>query len=418
MPTLHLSFGTPPESGRGPQRRIVATVAVASAAGALLLSGCAATTNSVSAPPSASFPSTSNTVAHIVTKDNTGSFISPVVQSGRIFVAQSKTGGAIMSWQLNDLPKSGSGSPVVVAPTDSFVPDMSSNAKMEQIAFTPNNSSLYISKKAIKSAQGGANSVWEYDWNSNQTKGSGTNLAGLPEPGGDGSQAWPGNNAQAAIDYTYAPGHFPKPDGSTTPTKVAIGNGGGVTEAGNGYLYFGSLQSGCVYKQNPKTSQTWAIYCIPSWGANNQNQSIYSLDNDKRGNVYAIYQGSTDNNTIILKITPGGAGQTSDKIQAIQLQGWARSIGLAVNDDGSTIFANGTSMAQYNQANTNTLLRVDKPTWGTPDAPTAVTPTATEIPAIGTTPWLTGISLLDKGSDKGDRVSIADNTNGFWIVYL
>ncbi|MFN8125316.1 MAG: hypothetical protein U0R64_02205 [Candidatus Nanopelagicales bacterium] len=399
-------------------RRIHATVVgVVGLGAALTLAACAPTSNSVSAPTSAS-PSAGSTIAHVVTKDGTGSFISPVLQSGRIFIAQSKSGGSITSWQLTDLPKAGSASPVTVAPTDSSIPDMSSNAKMEQIAFTPNNSSLYITKKAINGSQGGANSVWKYDWNSNATKGSGTNLAGLDQPGGDGSQAWPGNNAKAAIDYTYAAGHFPKPDGSTTPTKVAIGNGGGVAQAGNGFVYFGSLQSGCVYKQDPKSSQTWAVYCIPSWGAENQNQSIYSLDTDKAGNVYAIYQGATDNNTIILKITPGGAGQTSDKIQAIQLKGWARSIGLAVTADGNRIFADGTSMAQYDQANTNSLLQVDKPTWGTPEAPTQVTPTATQIPAIGSTPWLTGIGLLDKGGSKGDRVYIADNTNGFWIVYL
>ncbi len=112
MPTPTLHPVPPTAAGPASRRRIVGTVGVASAAGALLISGCAATTNSVSAPPSASFPSTeSSTVAHIVTKDNAGSFISPALQSGRIFVAQSKSGGAIMSWQLSDLPKSGSTSP-------------------------------------------------------------------------------------------------------------------------------------------------------------------------------------------------------------------------------------------------------------------------------------------------------------------
>lgn len=394
---------------------VAAVIGVSIGLGAL---GCSSTTNSVSQPISASPSPSSGSIAHVVTKDNTGAFISPVLQSGRIFVAQSKSGGAITSWQISDLPQAGSSSPVVVAPVESSTPDMSGNAKMEQISFAPNNSSLYITKKAINGGQGGANSVWKYDWSSNATKGAGTNLAGLDQPGGDGSQAWPGNNAQAAIDYTYAAGHFPKPNGSTTPTQVAIGNGGGVTEAKNGFVYFGSLQSGCVYKQDPKTSQTWAIYCIPSWGAGNQNQSIYSLDDDNNGNIYAMYQGSTDNNTIVLKITPGGAGQTSDKIQALQLDGWARSVGLAVNDDGSKIFADGTSMQQYNEVNTNTLLEVDNPTWGTPEAPSKVKPKATTIPAIGSTPWLTGIGLLDKGGDSGDRVYIADNTNGFWIVYL
>ena len=45
------------------------------------------------------------------------------------------------------------------------------------------------------------------------------------------------------------------------------------------------------------------VYCIPSWGANNQNQSVYSLAEDGSGNVYAAYQGATDNNTVVLKIT-------------------------------------------------------------------------------------------------------------------
>ncbi len=33
-------------------------------------------------------------------------------------------------------------------------------------------------------------------------------------------------------------------------------------------------------------------------------------------------------------------------------------------------------------------------------------------------PWLTGLTLLDKGAEKGDKVYVADNSNGFWIMYL
>jgi hypothetical protein len=166
------------------------------------------------------------------------------------------------------------------------------------------------------------------------------------------------------------------------------------------------------------TKQTWAIYCIPSWGAGNQNQSIYSLDNDKAGNIYAMYQGSTDNNTIVLKIVPGGAGQTSDKIQALQLTGFARSVGLAVNADGSRIFADGVAMSQYDTNNTNAILEVNNPTWGTPEKPAANTPIATTIPGAYNETWLTGMTLVDKGGNKGDRLFVADNVSGFWIMYL
>lgn len=357
-------------------------------------------------------------VTRVNTQSLAGSFASPVTSGGDLLIAQSKSGGGIFRWSLSDLPKAPSTSPVTVDAKSVSVPEMSPNAKMEQISFGNDKKTLFISKKAIDGRQDGGNSVWSYPWSSSATTGAGSNLAGLPSLGGDGSQAWPGNTAQAAIDYTYAAAHFPKPNGSTTPTASAIGNGGGVAQAGNGYLYFGSLQSGCVYKQNIGTKQTWAIYCIPSWGSGNQNQSIYSLDNDKNGNIYAMYQGSTDNNTIILKIVPGGPGQTSDKIQALQLTGYARSVGLAVNADGTRIFADGVSMSQYDTNNTNAILEVDNPTWGTPEKPAANTPIATTIPGAYNETWLTGITLVDKGGNKGDRVFVADNVSGFWIMYL
>lgn len=389
---------------------------------ALGLAGCstsAAKDQAASATPtqtSASPTAAALKISHVVTAANDGAFLSPVIRSGNLYVAQSKPGGQLYSWQLSDLPKDPTGgSSVVVAPKSVTTPNVAAGVKMEQISFDKNNQNLFIAKKSMGGADGG-NSVWTYPWDGKQTTGGGTNLAGLPSWGGDGAQAWPGNSADAANAYTTA--HFPPPNGTNSPTQQAIGNGGGVAQAGNGFLYFGSLQSGCVYKQNMTTHQTWFVYCIPSWGANNQNQSIYSLDTDKAGNVYAMYQGSTDNNTIILKIIPGGDGQTTDKVSALQVTGYARSTGLAVNADGTQIFADGVSMAQYGDHNTNTILQISNPKWGTTTAPAANTPLATTIPDTYGTPWLTGLNLVDKGGSKGDKVYIADNTSGFWILYL
>ena len=360
-------------------------------------------------------------LTHVAGAGVPGQFVSPMVVGNNLYVAQSTNGGAIYRWQVNDLPKSPSATPVAVAPTDNWKPSIPANVKMEQIVLDTAKNNIFISKKAMNGSATGGNSVWSYPWSGTSGSGDGTNLAGLPTYGGDGSQAWPGNTAQAAQAYTYAPEHFPKPDGTKNPTGSAIGNGGGVTQiakSGTNYLYFGSLQSGCVYKQNMTSKQTWAIYCIPSWGANNQNQSIYSLDSDTKGNVYAMYQGSTDNNTIILKIAAGGDGQSSDTIQAAQLTGFARSVGLTVNADGTRIFANGVSMKQYDSQNTNTILEVNSPTWGTPEKPAALTPIATVIPGAYNETWLTGMTLVDKKSNKGDRLYIADNVGGFWIFYL
>lgn len=361
--------------------------------------------------------SRTSSIARVVTKGATGAFISPITVGGGLYIAQSRSGGQIYEWRLGNLPTNPSATPVVIEPQETSTPDIAANVKMEQIALDNKKQNIFISKKAQNGNVVGGNSVWTYGWKDG-AQGAGTNLAGLPTYGGDGSQAWPGNNAQAATDYTYAAGHFPKPNGSTSPTKVAIGNGGGVAQASNGYLYFGSLQSGCLYKQNMSTAQTWAIYCIPSWGAGNQNQSIYSLDTDNAGNVYAIYQGSTDNNTIIIKIVPGGDGQTTDKLSAIQLSGFARSVGLAVANDGKRIFADGVPLKQYDTNNTNTILEVDNPVWGDIANPTQTTPLATTLPGAYNETWLTGMTLVDKGGNKGDRLYIADNANGFWIYYL
>ena len=209
-------------------------------------------------------------------------FVSPMVVGNNLYVAQSTNGGAIYRWQINDLPKSPSATPVAVAPTDNWKPSIPANVKMEQIVLDTAKKNIFISKKAMNGSATGGNSVWSYPWSGTSGSGDGTNLAGLPTYGGDGSQAWPATPPRR-LRPTYAPEHFPKPDGTKNPTGSAIGNGGGVTQivkSGTNYLYFGSLQSGCVYKQNMTSKQTWAIYCIPSWGANNQNQSIYSLDSD------------------------------------------------------------------------------------------------------------------------------------------
>lgn len=405
------------------RRAVAASVGVGVAA-LLMLAGCGGSSQSVAGSPSVTetgVPNSSTALPANLTKVTpstpTGSWMSPLLDGNDLFISQSSPDGNIARWDWKSVPKKPGTVAVTLDPVDKFRPDLADKIKMEQIALDNKSANLLVATKAPNGSVNGGNSVWTYPFAKQQTTGPGTNLAGLPTKGGDGSQAWPGNSAQAAIAYTYAAGHFPKPEGSTQPTTVATGNVGGVAQAKNGFLYFGSMQSGCVYKQNMATSQTWAIYCIPSWGANNQNQSVYSLDDDRDGNVYALYQGSTDNNTIILKIKPGGNGQNSDTIQALQLAGYARSVGLAVTDDGSTIFANGVPMSLYEVNNTNTILTVNKPQWGTPESPTQIKAEAVIVPGAYNETWLTGMTIRDKGGTKNDRLIIGDNVNGFWVYY-
>lgn len=161
---------------------------------------------------------------------------------------------------------------------------------------------------------------------------------------------------------------------------------------------------------NPDSTYADYVYCIPSWGANNQNQSVYSLAEDTVGNVYAVYQGASNNNTIVLKIKPSGS-QADDTVQAIQVDGWARTVGLAVNTDGSKLFVDGTSMKQYDTNNTNSILQIDDPKWGDVAAPTATKPSS--VLTIPGEPWLNGLAY----DEATDIVYAADNTGGFWMNF-
>lgn len=410
--------------------RNAVAVAAGIAVGTVGLAACSVSSQNAAAPPSTPVPAR-NGLTHVVTDAKTpvGAFFSPLIRGDDVYISQSKDGGSIYNWSAKSLPKSPTSDPVVAPPKSTWKPDVAGGVKMEQIAFDGKGANLLIAKKAIKAGNLGGNSVWSYPFKGEQTSGAGTNLVGLATSvQGDGYYAWGPNPTVEAIS-AYNAKAFPQPTGTDAPTQAAIGNGGGVTIADykNGkvsgtYLYFGSLQSGCVYKQNLASGQTWVDYCIPNLGSGNQNQSVYSLDTDSAGNVYAMFQGSVDaaGNTIILKIVPGGDGQSSDKIQSLQLPGYARSTGMAVNSDGSRIFANGVSVADYDKYQTNTILDIVNPVWGpagAPDKPAANKPVATTIPAASD-PWLTGINLVDKKGNKGDLVYIADNNNGFWIVYL
>ena len=279
-------------------------------------------------------------------------------------------------------------------PAASWQPSMPAGIKMEQINFNNAGDQLLITKKAKDINATGGNSVFSYTYGS----GDGKQLVGNIEPAGNGYYTWgpgagpdtdPHNTAEGAFKYTSKA--FP----TTTPTKVSIGDGGGVVQASNGWYYFGSLQSGCVYKMKEDASWATYVYRIPSWGANNQNQSVYSLAEDGSGNVYAAYQGATDNNTVVLKITPSGS-DNADAVSAIQVAGWARTTGLAVNSAGSKVFVDGTSMKQYNTNNTNSILAIDAPKWGDVKAPTATTPGS--VVTIPGEPWLTGITY-DEAQD-------------------
>jgi len=349
---------------------------------------------------------------HIAGKGVPGSLSYPVINNGNLYISQSANAGGIYRWPLTSLPTA-PGAATALAPAGSWQPTVPDSVKMEQINFDNAGKNLLIAKKAISANVTGGNSVWSYPWTGTQTTGSGTQLIGNQEPAGNGFNTWgPGSglnpNSTAAVANEYTSKNFP----TTTPTKVSIGDGGGVVQAANGYYYFGSLQSGCVYKETADLKSASAVYCIPSWGAGGQNAATYTLTEDANGNVYAMYQGASDNNTIILKITPGGTG--NDKVEALQLTGFARSVGLAVSPDGSKLWADGVGMDQYQTNNTNTILTVTKPVWGTPDKPTATKAAPTVLPGSATETWLTGMTY----DQANNRLIIADYAGGFYINFL
>lgn len=363
------------------------------------------------------------------TKTGTTQMMSPVMNANTLYIAQSKSGGQIFNWDPKTLPTKPTNAVVNIEPSGQWQPNMPANVKMEQIAFTNNSKQLLISKKAMNINTAGGNSVWAYNYGATD---AGTQLAGITDPKtGDGYYLW-GPNPTAEKIAAYNKAHYPVTQkAGATPTAgslAAIGNGGGVLQAaGNnkGYYYYGSLQSGCVYKQAADGSFADVVYCIPSLGFNNQNQSIYALDEDNAGNVYAVYQGSTDgkgstvDNTIILKIKPSKSN-APDTVQALQVPGWARTTGIAVTNNGNTIWINGTSNEQYNTYNTNSILELTDLEWGMP--PTFDNP-AGKLPQIqpndvvtldpSTNPWLNGMTF----DDKGDVLYIADNNGGFWMFF-
>lgn len=338
-----------------------------------------------------------------------GALMSPTIANGNVYIAQSASGGSVYQWAKSSLPFTAASPTAAVKPTSSWQPAMPAGIKMEQINFNNAGDQLLITKKAKDINATGGNSVFSYIYGS----GEGTQLAGNTAPAGNGYYTWgpgagpdtdPHNTAEGAFKYTSKA--FP----TTTPTKVSIGDGGGVVQASNGWYYFASLQSGCVYKMKQDSSWATYVYCIPSWGANNQNQSVYSLAEDGSGNVYAAYQGATNNNTVVLKITPSGS-ENEDTVSAIQVSGWARTTGLAVNSAGTKVFVNGTSMKQYDTNNTNSILAIDAPKWGDVKAPTATTPAS--VVTIPGEPWLNGIAY----DEAEDIVYAADNTGGFYMNF-
>lgn len=360
-------------------------------------------------------------------KAGTTGMISPVVNGGNLYIAQSKSGGQIYNWPVKALPTKPASAVTNIEPDGQWQPNMPANIKMEQIAFTNNSKQLLVSKKAMNVNTSGGNSVWSYTYGET---GTGTQLAGITEPQqGDGYYLW-GPNPSAEKIAAYNKAHYPvTTKAGSTPTAgslAAIGNGGGVLQAAGskGYYYYASLQSGCVYKESTDGSYSNVVYCIPSLGYHNQNQSIYALDEDNAGNVYAVYQGSTDgtstaDNTIILKITPSKS-TAADKVQALQVPGWSRTTGIAITNNGNTIWIDGTSNEQYNTYNTNSILQLTDLEWGDPATasnPTAVLPQIQPDEVItldpSTNPWLTGMTF----DDKGDVLYIADNNSGFWMFF-
>ncbi|MEI8081827.1 MAG: hypothetical protein WCI74_08285 [Actinomycetes bacterium] len=199
---------------------------------------------------------------------------------------------------------------------------------------------------------------------------------------------------------------------TTIPSAVSIGDGGGVVQAANGFYYFGSLQSGCIYKESSAADWETYVYCIPSWGAGGDNAATYSLAEDNSGHVYAIYQGTTDNNTIILRVTPNGT--STDTVEALQLTAYARSVALAVSADGSRLWADGVSMTQYESSNANAILQIANPVWGSPVAPTPTKATATTLPGSAAEIWLMGMTY----DQANNTLIIADNSGGFYLDFL
>lgn len=345
-------------------------------------------------------------------KGQPGAMASPTVANGSVYVAQAASGGAVVGWMQSALPKDGSAPEVTVASASTWVPKMPGGVVMKQVSVDNSGANILISKKAKNANTTGGNSTWLYPFGGAE---AGTNLLGNPAPAGNGYYLWgpgapatqgtPHNTAEGANSYTDKA--FP----TDQPTTVGVGDGGGVVQAKNNWYYFSSLQSGCVYKQNPE--KTWAdtVYCLPSWGLGNNNYSSYQLAEDGVGNVYATYYGSAGVNTIVLKITPSG-NTNADTVGAIQLAGWTRTAGLASNAAGTKFFLNGVPAANYNDFNTNTILQVNLQRWGTPDKPTQVTPAARTTAPSGA--WLVGTWY----DEANNIVYVADNGGGFWMNYL
>ena len=364
-------------------------------------------------PVAASVPTTANTLQISYDGVPTG-LLSVDTLKTDVYFAQSGLGGSIYTWRLKDLPKSATGS-AGVKPSGSWKPPLPDKVKMEGIAFSDKKGQgkddILITRKATNVNATGGNSVWSYDYGADE----GQHLAGNTAPAGNGYYTWgpagswkPLNSAGGAINYTEH--NFP----TDAPTKVSIGDGGGVVRADNGYLYYGSLQSGCVYKQDEQNNTAESVHCTTSWGSGGQNASIYALTEDDAGHVYAAYQGAKDIGTTILRITPGGA--KPDTVEAIQLDGYLRTAGVAVSPDGAQLWAGGIDVARADTTQPDLLLSVKDPTWGTPESPGRPTPNISEVP--GEAVWLNGMLYFDKKNPNlSDVLLIANNSGGFFMVF-
>jgi len=334
----------------------------------------------------------------------------PTVKDGEVYIAQSANGGSIYSWPLAALPAAGRDT--AVKPSQQITPKVPASVKMEQINWDNSGKQLLVGRKAMNVNATGGNSIWSYAWDGKDT-GASTQLFGNEAPAGNGYFAWgPGSgqnpNSTAEVANAYTSKNFP----TKTPKEVAIGDGAGVLQAANGYYYFSSLQSGCIYKGDEDAQSAATVYCMPSWGVGNGNASAYSLAEDGAGNVYAVYYGTTDAATTILKIKPGGS--SDDKVSAIRVEGYGRSVGLAVSSDGSRLFTNGVTTAAYNTNTTNTILEITDPSWGDVGKPTPTKAKATVLPGAAGEVYLGGMAF----DAQENRLIIADTTGGFYVAYL
>jgi len=389
--------------------KTVQTKFVVASLGVLLiggLAGCGSTTNSVSPKSTGNDESTlsesetSPGMTQVYYPGMPDKLTGLAINDGTLSISQGTSNGTVFQWDQNALPTKPQSTVAQIQPINKWTPEMPASVSMGQINFDNNKKSLLMGKKSMNINVTGGNSIWEYTFG-----GAGQVRAGNITPAGNGAHSWAAN-AKAANEYTSS--NFPVSSAKELQT-VSIGDGAGVLQAKNNWYYFSSLQSGCVYKADLQWDFAAAVYCIPNWGANNQNQSVYSLAEDAEGNVYAVYQGSVDNNTIVLKIDPNG--KKDDTVQAMQVTGYARTMGLAVNSDASKVWVTGVSMDNYSKINANAIVTVTNPQWGSVEKPTA---NKSEAVTVDPPHWLTRLAY----DEKRNVLYAGDSTGGYWIDFL